>query len=49
MDTNNFFLDEDCDFHSVTKLGPTIENNFSYLLVICNMRLWKEKLYKLSL
>ena len=31
-DTDNFVLDEDCDFHSFTKMGPTIENNFSYLL-----------------
>ena len=31
-DANDFVLDEDCDFHSFTKLGPTIENNFSYLL-----------------
>ena len=32
MDTNNFVHDEDCDFHCFTKLGSTIENNFSYLL-----------------
>ena len=31
-DTNNFVLDKDYDFHSFTKLGPTTENSFSYLL-----------------
>ena len=25
-DANNFVLDEDCDFHSFTKLAPTIEH-----------------------
>ena len=32
MDTNNFVVDEECDFRTFSKLGPTIENNFSYLL-----------------
>ena len=32
MDTNSFVFDEDCDFPSLTKLGPTIQDNFSYLL-----------------
>ena len=32
MDTNDFVLDEDFDFHSFTNLGPVIENNFSYWL-----------------
>ena len=31
-DTNNFVLDQYGDFYSFTKLEPTIENNFSYLL-----------------
>ena len=29
---NNFVLDEECNFFSLKKLGPTIENDFSYLL-----------------
>ena len=32
MDTNNFVPDDDCDFHSITKLVRTTENKFSYLL-----------------
>ena len=31
MDTNKFVFDEDCDFHSFTKLEPAIENIFSNL------------------
>ena len=32
MNANNFVLDEDHNFHSFIKLGPTIEYNFSYFL-----------------
>ena len=32
MDTTNFVLDEDCDFHSFTKFETTIGKRFSYLL-----------------
>ena len=34
MDTNNFVFDEDCDFQFFTKLERTIENNFSFLMVV---------------
>ena len=31
-DKIDFVPDKDCDFNSFSKLGSTIENNFSYLL-----------------
>ena len=42
-DTNSSVFDGDCDFHSFTKLVPTIVNN-TFIFAGSSMELSKEKL-----